>query len=62
MEQLINHNGLKRLGKLELSRTQPTTREEASRIMYGRVGAYDRSGTAIEAGIDSYFAGEGVVN
>ncbi|MCK0070518.1 hypothetical protein [Kordiimonas laminariae] len=62
MNQLVNHDGLTRLVKLELNRLVPSSREEASRAMYGRVGAYDKSGAAIEAGINSYFSGRKIAN
>ncbi|MFC3051270.1 hypothetical protein [Kordiimonas pumila] len=56
MSHVIDSDGLRRLVKLELSRLLPGTREEAQRLMRGRVGAYDRDGTIIEAGINSYFS------
>ena len=56
MNDSINHDGLKRLVSLELSRLGVSDPVEARRIIQGKVGAYDTDGTAITAGINSYFA------
>lgn len=62
MNHPINSDGLRRLINLELSRLVPGSREEASRLMHGRVGAYDLEGAVIEAGINSYFATRNITN
>ena len=56
MTDSINHEGLKRLVNLELSRLGLSDPVEARRILEGKVGAYDTDGTAIAAGINSYFS------
>ena len=56
MNDSINHEGLKRLVSLELTRLGLSDPVEARRIIQGKVGAYDTDGTAITAGINSYFA------
>lgn len=56
MYQPIDSAGLRRLVSLELNKLHPSTREEAYRVMSGRMGAYDTNGDAIEAGINAYFA------
>ncbi|MBL4836947.1 MAG: hypothetical protein JKY34_05155 [Kordiimonadaceae bacterium] len=56
MNHPINSDGLARLIRLELSRTLPASKAEARRVIHGRMGVYDTSGTTINAGIDSYFA------
>lgn len=56
MTDSINHEGLKRLVTLELSRLGVTDPVEARRIIKGKVGAYDLEGVAINAGIKGYFS------
>ncbi len=56
MTESINHEGLKRLVNLELSRLDLTDPIEAKRVLEGKIGAYDTDGTAISAGINSYFS------
>lgn len=62
MNHPINSDGLRRLISLELSRLVPGSREEARRIMHGRVGVYDIDGVTIDAGINSYFATRNIAN
>lgn len=56
MNDSISHEGLKRLVNLELSRLGLTDPVEATRVMQGKVGAYDTDGRAISAGINCYFS------
>lgn len=58
MNESINHEGLKRLVSLELTRLGLSDPVEARRIIEGKVGAYDTDGDVITAGINSYFAGQ----
>ena len=62
MNHPIDSDGLRRLIRLELSRLVPGTREEAQKAMQGRIGAYDYDGTAIEAGVNSYFSTRATCN
>ena len=55
MFQSNNHEGLTRLARLELSRNHPSSREEAYRLLTGRMGAYSGSSDAIACGIKDYF-------
>lgn len=56
MTDSINHEGLKRLVDLELSRMDVTDPIEARRIIEGKVGVYDLDGATITAGINGYFS------
>ncbi len=56
MFQTENKDGLARLARLELDRLHPASREEAFKILTGRMGAYSGSQEAIASGINAYFA------
>jgi len=61
MTESINHDGLARLIKLELTRLGLADAAEAQRIIQGRIGAYDLDGTAISKGMAAYYRdGRGV--
>ncbi len=55
MNHAIDNEGLHRLVTFELNRMHPVSREEAFKKMIGRMGAYDRLGHVIEAGVKDYF-------
>ena len=56
MTESIDHDGLARLARLELTRMGLSDRAEAHRALKGRVGAYDENDAVINAAIDYYFS------
>jgi hypothetical protein len=55
MIHTVDSEGLQRLVKLELDRMHPSDRKVAREALVGRMGAYDNSHLAIDAGLDTYF-------